>query len=151
MASSHSEKLLLGEAGEHLVISRLLRHGHLAGQTPRTWRADDVLIHGGQSIQVKTTKGAEWLISKDLSVDPRRFYALVDYRELLAPLIYVLPTRELAQACRTADRRYYEQRPASKPFDGYVVRDGWTHDVPEYPAGWLQSYLEAWDQLAQVV
>jgi len=55
MPTSQAEKLLLGEAGEFLVLTRLLRHGHVASQAPRNWKADDILIHGGQSIQLKTT------------------------------------------------------------------------------------------------
>lgn len=37
-----------------------------------------------------------------------------------------------------ADRCYYEQRPLSKPFTGRTISDGWNHDVPKFPAGWLQ-------------
>lgn len=147
VATPHAEKVLLGEAGEHLVMSRLLRHGHLASQAPRTWKADDILIHGGCSVQVKTTnKGLkpEWLVGKSIEVSPVQFYALVDYRDALNPVVYVVPSGDLEVAAETADRRYYEQRPNSKPFDGRTVRDGWSHDVPEYPDGWLQRYLEAW-------
>jgi len=152
LLTSHNSKVLLGEAGEHLVLSRLLRRGHVASQAPRTWTADDILIHGGQSVQVKTTdkgKRPEWLVGSSIEVSPLRFFALVDYRDPFAPVVYVVPSQSLEDAVAEADRRYYEQRPQSKPFAGRTISDGWNHDVPEFPAGWLQPYREAWGQLDQ--
>jgi hypothetical protein len=81
VSSSQREKVLLGEAGEHLVPSRLMRHGHVASQAPRASKADDLLIGGGARVQVKTTtKGAEhgWVVT-DANDDAELFYALVDF------------------------------------------------------------------------
>jgi len=148
VATSHAEKVMLGEAGEALVLSRLLRHGHVASLAPRTWKADDILIHGGPSIQVKTSdKGRrpEWLLAREIDVRSSRFFALADYRDPIAPVVYVLPSEDLERAADTADRCYYEQRPLSKPFSGRTISDGWNHDVLEFPSGWLQPYREAWN------
>jgi hypothetical protein len=119
---------------------------HVASQGPRTWKADDILIFGGATVQVKTTdKGtkAGWLVGA-IDVLPLRFYAFVDYSDALQPVVYVIPSRTAEDAAATADRRYYEQRPNSKPWGGRVLSDPWGHDVPEFPPGWLDAYKEAW-------
>jgi hypothetical protein len=59
MATPQEQKVLLGEAAEHLVLARLLRSGSVASQAPRAWKADDILGRDGLRIQVKATvKGA---------------------------------------------------------------------------------------------
>ena len=150
VATPQNSKLLLGEAGEALVLSRLLRLGHLASLAPRNWTSDDILIHGGQTVQVKATdKGPrpEWMLGIKIDASPLRFFALVDYTDALTPIVYVIASPTLEEVAATADRLYYEQRPNSKPFGSRTVRDGWNHDVPQYPTGWLQQYREAWGQL----
>ena len=62
-------------------------------------------------------------------------------------MVYLVPSESLEDAVAEADRCYYEQRPQSKPFGGRTISDGWNHDVPKFPAGWLQPYREAWGQL----
>ena len=102
-----------------------MRHGLVASQGPRTWKADDILIQGGLTVQVKTTdKGqkAGWLISS-IDIQRTRFYALVDYSFALAPIVFVVPSAIAKDATATADRRYYEQRPNSKPWGGRVLSD----------------------------
>ena len=59
MAWNSKDKTLVGAAGEHLVLSRLLSRGLLASQAPRGARKADVLLNpldGGtpRLIQVKT-------------------------------------------------------------------------------------------------
>jgi hypothetical protein len=83
MAKPQPEKVLLGEAAEHLVLARLLRRGYVASQAPRAWKADDILGQDGLRIQVKATvEGSShgWLVG-DVVADPRRFYALVDFAD----------------------------------------------------------------------
>ena len=98
MPTPQNGKLLLGEAGEHLVISRLLARGILAFLAPRGWKSDDVMLHSGFTLQVKTTdKSRNWLVGKVL-VEPSRFYAFVDYRLPDAPVVYVLPSAKVFAA-----------------------------------------------------
>jgi hypothetical protein len=67
------DKALIGAAGEHLVLSRLLARGLLASQAPRGTRKADILVNpldGGQPrlIQVKTrsipSKNLSWAMNE---------------------------------------------------------------------------------------
>ena len=60
----NQDKQLLGAAGEHLVLSRLLTLGYLAAPAPRGTRKADVLVNPLDNkrpwlIQVKTTLHTE--------------------------------------------------------------------------------------------
>jgi len=95
VAIPQNEKLLLAEAAEHLVLSRLLRLGYPASQAPRTWRADDILIDQGPSFQVKSTKGGlNWMVGQ-VRENPRQFYAFVDFQLELAPVVYVIKNADV--------------------------------------------------------
>jgi hypothetical protein len=64
MSIENKDKQLIGAAGEHLVLSRLLARGLLALQAPRGTRKADILVNpldGGRPvlIQVKTTAGSK--------------------------------------------------------------------------------------------
>ena len=66
MASA--DKQLVGAAGEHLVLSRLLSKGLLASQAPRGTRKADILVNpldGGRPvlIQVKTRSGSDFHVA----------------------------------------------------------------------------------------
>ena len=80
MKSDQRQRVMIGEAGEHLVVSRLLARGYVAGQLPRTYKQDDVYAevndHAVQ-LQVKTRLGVRsWPIGK-VRPSERRFYAFV--------------------------------------------------------------------------
>jgi hypothetical protein len=153
MANGQNTKILLGEAGELLVLTRLLRYGVVAGQSPRGWKTDDLFSHEGLRVQVKTTdKGPrpQWMVGYDLGVDEMRFYVFVDYREPITPICYVLPSGKLEEVISNADECYYQQRPASKRWGSRTLSDGWNHDVPDYPAGWLQEYRERWELIPEI-
>jgi hypothetical protein len=149
MATPQNEKILLAEAAEHLVISRLLRLGYPASQAPRTWRADDVLIDQGPSLQVKATdKGLSWMVGR-VRPNDRQFYALVDFRQRFAPVVYVLSNedvRKVIQAAHVADTVVH---PLWKDMGMRNVQDPWSKSSvsPEYPNGWLEDFRERWDQL----
>lgn len=49
------ETQLVGAAGEHLVLSRLLSRGILAAQAPQGTRKADIIVH-------PLDKGTPWLI-----------------------------------------------------------------------------------------
>ena len=149
MATPQNEKILLGEAGEHLVISRLLRLGYVASQAPRKWRGDDVLIDQGPSLQVKTTdKGLNWMIGQ-VRPNDRQFYALVDFREPDAPVVYVLSNKDIREVIERSGEAYQAVHRDSKDIGMRNVLDPWRKGCApqKYPNGWLKHFRERWDQL----
>ena len=109
MAQSQERKVLLEEAAEHLVLAGLLRRGYVASQAPRAWKADDILCLDGFRIQVKATdKGGKqgWLIG-NVEVDPRRFYAPVDFASENAPDVFFVASGVVREAAEEADCEYH--------------------------------------------
>ena len=142
-------KVLLGEAGEHLVISRLLARGILAYQAPRNWKSDDVMLESGVTIQVKTTdKKPNWLVG-NVHVDPKRFYALVDLRIADAAVVYVLSSAQVYEAAEALHRAVSSAHPNYKDIGMRNIQDPWIRQpaLAPYEPGWLAPYREAWGQL----
>ena len=149
MPTPQNEKLLLAEAAEHLVLSRLLRLGYPASQAPRTWRADDILIDQGPSFQVKATKGGlNWMVGQ-VHQNKRQFYAFVDFREQLAPAVYVMKNADVRKAIAASYAVNKEVHPTWKETGIANIRDPWRRgtEPPGFPNGWLNDYLERWGQL----
>jgi len=149
MATPQNEKILLGEAGEHLVISRLLRLGYVASQAPRKWRGDDVLIDQGPTFQVKTTdKGLNWMIGQ-IRPNHRQFYALVDFRQQITPVVYVLSNKDIREVIERSCEAWQAVHRDSKDIGMRNVLDPWRKGCApqKYPNGWLEHFRERWDQL----
>ena len=148
MSKPMEEKVLLGEAAEQ-VLAMLLRHGYVAGQAPRGWKADDILGHGDLRIQVKATvKGTKhgWLVG-DVDVDPKRFYALVDFADEADPRIYVVPSRIVRDAAEASHREYYVYHPDAQPSAMRQIQDPFPYEVCGYPPGWLPKFHNGWTGL----
>ena len=142
------KKILLGEAGEHLVISRLLARGILAYQAPRNWKSDDVMLESGVTIQVKTTdKKLNWLVG-NVDVDPRRFYALVDLRIPDAAMAYVLSSAHVYEAAEALHRAVSSAHPNYKDVGVRNIQDQWISRpvLAPFEPGWLAQFREAWGQ-----
>jgi hypothetical protein len=153
MAKPMEEKVLLGEAAEHLVLAMLLRHGYVAGQAPRGWKADDILGRGDLRVQVKATvKGTKqgWLVG-DVDVDPKRFYALVDFADEAAPRIYVVPSCIVRDAAEASHREFSRLHPHADPATTMrQIKDPFPYEVGGYPPGWLQKFHNGWTGLGPV-
>jgi hypothetical protein len=102
------DKQLVGAAGEHLVLSRLLNLGYLAAQAPRGTRKVDVLVNHLDNkppclIQVKTRTGVDADQGWHMSVkheemrDPDMFYCFVALGEIQSN-VYVIPAVNVAEA-----------------------------------------------------
>lgn len=100
---------LVGAAGEHLVLSRLLTRGFLAAQAPRGVRKVDILVNfldGSEPclIQVKSrSRGSDggWHMAakhEDI-VDPDLFYCFVDL-QALHPTVHVMPSAVVASVLK---------------------------------------------------
>ncbi len=152
---------LVGAAGEHLVLSRLLRLGILAAQAPQGTRKADIIVHpldGGTPwlIQVKTRlKGSEaggWkLDDKHMSeVSPNLIYCFVDLQSS-PEKVYVVPSKKVSQILIEADREWMKKpmRDGSKRTKNMwrMIKPKFILNLKSAPPGWMDKYLEAWELL----
>ena len=141
-------RVLLGEAGEHLVLANLLRRGYVASQAPRAWKADDILVQGGPRLQVKATVGGVkygWVVGH-VDADEDRFYALVDFKDGSAPVCYVVPSQTVRRAAELNHGLWMRTHPTSQsPI--LKVQDPFRQDVEGFPPGWLVEFREAWGSI----
>jgi hypothetical protein len=163
--SSHSS--LIGVAGEHYVLSELLRRGFIAALAPTGAPNADIVVTDRDcahlcSIQVKTRsgKGAEggWHMKakhEDIR-GPLYFYCFVDFRSSSEerPLVYVMPSNKVAEVIEEAHRMWlgtlgkkgqpHKDGPMRRLLPNYEKT--WTTDNP-YPAGWMNEFRDAWHLL----
>lgn len=159
ISTTQDQKVKLGEAGEHLVISRLLAHGYVAGQLPRSYKADDVYVERRNEVlhvQVKTRLAARsWPTGISVIEHPLRYYALVLFESLEppvvdAPTVYVLPSAKVKHAVELHDRLYRAAHPGLTAAGVPAVADRFRmREMSEYGygPGWLDEYREAWGLL----
>ena len=150
------EKTLIGAAGEHLVLSRLLAMGVLAAPAPRGARKVDILVNyidGGNAklIQVKTTMGSAkagwWLNARHENIiDEDLFYCFVDYGSLNSQ-IYVIPANIVASTIKDDHAKWLatpgKGGQAHNDTDGRRLRT----ETFTKASGWMDEYLENWELL----
>lgn len=147
---------LTGAAGEHLVLSRLLSKGYLAAQAPRGVRKVDILVNfidGGEPflIQVKARqRGGDggWHMGEkhESQTDEDLFYCFVDF-EPASPTVHVIPATVVAETLKT-DHQIWLDTPG---------KNGQAHNPTTFrrlrpkpngkELGWMDDYLENWEQL----
>jgi hypothetical protein len=162
-----SQTSLTGVAGEHYVLSELLRRGYIAALAPAGVPNADIVvtdIEGSRlcSIQVKTGRGigadGGWHMKPkhEKLVGDRLFYCFIDFQSSyeVRPLVYVMPSVKVADVISTAHKKWLDT-PGKK---GRPHKDGpmrrllpdysktWSSDNP-FPAGWLNPYRDAWHLL----
>lgn len=156
---------VIGAAGEHLVLSRLLSRGILAAKAPDGTALVDLVVHqtqpGGElsipvAIQVKTRLrgGGDggWHMQKkhEDHTEPWLFYAFVDFA-LESPVVYVIPSSKVAQVVRDQHATWLArpgfQGQAHNDSNMRRIRPNWPYDVPGVYDGWLDQYKEAWHLL----
>jgi len=155
----NKDKQLIGAAGEHLVLSRLLARGLLASQAPRGTRKADILVNpldGGKPvlIQVKTTSGKSSRVGWPMNVkhesvtDKDLFYCFVNLGTD-NPEIYVVPAAVVARIIRTGHSNWLK----SPGIRGQVHNDSDMRKLSNNPRlenryapdGWMDKYLENWE------
>ena len=155
MATPQQTRVLLGEAGEHLVVSRLLGLGYVAGQLPRTYRSDDVYVECADQrivhFQVKTTQleTNNWPVHR-VEDEPTRFFAFVNLFERLSPVVYVVPSATVRHALELHAKLYFLDHPPEIKPGVPAIRDPFRSPriaTEGYPKGWLEQYREAWNLL----
>jgi hypothetical protein len=156
-----TDKNLIGAAGEHLVLSRLLVRGILASQAPRGTRKADILVNpldGGKPrlIQVKTTRSEKsalgWKMKDEHLTETSSdlLYCFVDFRSS-PERVFVIPAKKVAQVLVAVDKAWMK-----KPKKDGTKRDKsmWRMIKPQFivkteltPSGWMDKHLENWDLL----
>ena len=152
---------LVGAAGEHLVLSRLLRLGILAAQAPQGTRKADIIVHpldGGTPwlIQVKSRlagpKGGGWKLD-DKHMDETSsnlMYCFVDL-QAVPEKVYVVPAKKVAQILVEADKGWMKKpmRDGSKRTKNMwrTIKPNFILKLKSAPPGWMDQYLENWEQL----
>lgn len=161
-----SNTSLTGAAGEHFVMSELLRRGFIAALAPAGVPNCDIVVTdkiGDRlcAIQVKTraNTGADggWHMSKKHETldSPSLFYCFVDFAvgTELSPFTYVVPAPVVARVLKQSHLLWLRQpgrggRP-HKDTDMRRFRPSYEHvQMDGYSEGWLDRYREAWEQLA---
>ena len=168
MTKSKSNTVLTGAAGEHFVVSKLLRRGYVAALAPSGSPNTDIVvtdITGNRlcSIQVKTRRalGSDggWHMSKkhESIVGERLFYCFVDLGESVDsfPRVHVIPS-EIVASVLTQMHMAWLAVPGA---NGQQRKDSnFRRLVPDYTRscapnptpyslGWLEPYREAWHLL----
>jgi len=154
---------LVGAAGEHLVLSRLLKLGILAAQAPQGTRKADIIVHplvGGTPwlIQVKSrlkgAKGGGWkLDDKHMTeTSANLMYCFVDL-QCVPEKVYVVPSKKVAQVLVEADRAWMKKpmKNGSRRTKNMwrMIKPKFIVDIKTAPEGWMDKYLENWEQLTK--
>jgi hypothetical protein len=156
-----SDKNLIGAAGEHLVLSRLLSTGTLAAQAPRGTRKADILVNhlDGKSpclIQVKTRTGVDpdagWHmgVKHEEIKDKDVFYCFVALGEIESK-IYIIPAAQVAKVVKESHATWLST-PGAKgqkrnDTDMRRIKNRYRMNLKSAPDGWMDKYLEKWDQI----
>jgi hypothetical protein len=159
-----SDTTLLGAAGEHYVMTELLRRRYIAALAPRGAPNADIVvtdINGARlcSIQVKTRRaigsdqGWHMKAKHETIRSDRLFYCFVNFGKSVTdrPIIHVVPSARVAEAIRAAHIKWLAT-PGKK---GQPHKDGmmrrfmpdyervFGRDSNPYPNGWLDQYRDA--------
>ena len=161
LTTKKTDTVLIGAAGEHLVLSRLYSERVLASFAPPKFPDVDILVNpidGGSSrwVQVKSTEttglARGWLMKDEhlKLVSPKLFYCFVELKSK-PQNIFVIPSSVVAKVLTEADKAYMK-----KPkLDGSnrtthshrMLKPTFLVDIPSAPDGWMNKYLEKWDLL----
>ncbi len=159
-----SETSLTGAAGEHYVMSQLLRRGFVAALAPAGVPTADIVVTDPQgqmtaAVQVKTRldKGSDggWHMRKkhETIIGDRLFYVFVTLTD--TPECFVMPSAIVAEALEKAHRIWLSKpgKKGQQRNDTDMRRLLPTYDRtigPEvgYPPGWLEPYRENWGLLS---
>ena len=155
------EKNLIGAAGEHLVLSRLLTRGILASQAPFNAYKADILVNPTNMgrpllIQVKTRSGKgsrqRWTmdVKHEDMTDSNLFYCFVDLGQE-HPCVYVIPAKVVAKVIKTGHQTWLKTpgKKGQKHNDNDMRAISNTPRLPNKfaPDGWMDKYLEKWELL----
>ena len=127
-----SESSLLGAAGEHYIMSELLRRGFISALAPRGVPNADIVVTNLEgtrlcSIQVKTRRNGSnggWIMNAKHGRirGERLFYCFVDFQKVAEekPLVFVVPANVVADVLSASHRKWL----ATPGRSGQTHKDG---------------------------
>ena len=150
-----TDTTLTGAAGEHLVLSRLLQRGVMAAPAPRGTSKVDILVNFLDErqpvlLQVKARQygpDGGWHMSEKHEgiTDPRIFYCFVNF-EPEHPTVHVIPAAVVARVIQEGHQMWLDTPGRNgQPHKPTKMRRI-TPRAAIMPEGWMNTYLEAWDQ-----
>lgn len=151
------ETSLIGAAGEHLVISRLLRRGILASQSPFNASRYDILVNSKKKktpvlIQVKTTSQSKsnWQMKpEDAENSDRNFYYCFVDLSSKPEKVYVIPSKKVCEVLVEADKAWMAKPRKDGAKKGEhkrrMLKNEFILDIKSAPDGWMNKYLEKWE------
>ena len=152
---------LVGAAGEHLVLSRLLSRQYLAAQAPPGAAKVDILVNHLDAkpprlIQVKTITGKNinngWHMSEkhEKIVDPNIFYCFVALGDIESD-VYVVPSETVATVVTDEMAKWLATPGAKGQQRKYTemrrIQNQYKDKFDSAPDGWMNEYLEKWELL----
>lgn len=156
---------LTGAAGEHYVMSELLRRNYIAALAPAGVPDCDIIVTdlGGKhlcAVQVKTRnntgadRGWHMGIKHEGLQRATLFYCFVDFAmgKDCGPFTYVVPAAVVAKALAETHQAWISQpgKKGQQRKDGNMRRflPSYAHlSMGCYEEGWLEQYREAWHLL----
>ncbi len=168
METKVSQSSLLGAAGEHYVMSELLRRGYIAALAPQGVPNVDIVVtdQTGKklcSIQVKARRdigsdGGWHMKAKHELMDSKHlFYCFVDFgkSQSAAPKVYILPSMKVAEVLKVSHEKWrttpgkngqpHKDGPMRRLLPDYSRIFGSTTNP--YPKDWLKTYHNRWELL----
>ena len=156
-----TDKQLIGAAGEHLVLSRLLARELLASQAPRGTRKADILVNpldGGMPrlIQVKTRAATNetlnWaMTSKSESISENDLFYCFVHLDLINPSVYVVPSKLVSEVITKIHSEWLgtpgKNGQAHNENNFRSIKNDYGKNYKSVSAGWMDEYLENWDLL----
>ncbi len=166
-----SDSKLIGSAGEHFVMSALLRQGYIAALAPEGAPNIDILvsdIDGNRvcAVQVKSRSGkgsdGGWHMRpkhEELSSEGL-YYCFVNFSMAgstleVAPEVYVIPSKVIAKTLKTTHQiwlrspgkngRRRKDHTMRRLLPDYSKISA-TENVP-YQKGWMDEYRNAWHHI----
>lgn len=164
---------VIGAAGEHLVLSHLLRLGYIAGKTPDFTKDYDIVVlnkDGNDSapIQVKTTTSNGWILKKKHETPIKNlFYCFVkmNFKNENSE-IFILDAKMVAKyvtfshkiwlklpgrngkkhndsEMRKLDENVQKFYKLKIDLNEYLDKTE-INFIKEHPKGWLEKYRNAW-------
>jgi hypothetical protein len=150
------DKSMIGAAGEHLVLSRLLSMGLLAAQAPRGVRKVDILVNplgGGEAtlIQVKTRSASGrrgWAMNeKHEGIDDEDlFYCFVNL-EPQHPVVHVIPAAVVANVIKSGHQLWLDTPGRNGHVHSQTAMRHLDPSDKNQPENWMAEYLENWEPI----